>query len=934
MKKFEVIIIILIVFILSSCASVKGEVKNEELDSMELFYETDFSSYDGAFNPLGRGEINEIRDGVLHLKAAADGRAAHGRLERIYGNNSITTFKIKFEEKVSAHINFLQMNGDRFMLCFFSKYRLDFNSIIASKVVEHAAKKISLKPGRWYDIAVSIIDYKASVYIDGVKIGTVALDKRLPEKSYMSFECHEEYWVDDLRIAREPVVMKEEPAAMKEEQVVMREEQVAVARGNILYETDFSRDDGAFNPLERGEINEIREGVLHLKAAEDGRVAWAYLKKFYGNNSATKFRIEFAKQVKAHVNLLQMKGDRLLVYFGENHLEFITFLNNKEIQSYSEKVKLTTGRYYDITVSIIDYTASVAIDGVKIGTVALDRRLPTKGYMSFECHEEYWVDALKIVEGPVEIIEEPIEIVEEPVETKEEPVAVVREPRGEGLELTDVEFENIFPVFFKYYDEYPIGKGVLRNYEANPISDIEVKLFIKQYMDNPKICGAPTEMKAGEKKEIKLNALFTNKVLEITEGTKVSTNITIEYKLRGKAHTTEKLDTLRIQNRNAMTWEDDRRAAAFVTAKDPVVLKFSKNISGMIKEKGSKAINANLRMAMALHEALTLYGMSYVVDPTTPYKEFSKMRQEIDFLQFPKQSLDYKAGDCDDLSILNCALLESVGIETALITIPGHIFMAFSVDMKPDEARKRFLRADELIFREDKTWIPVEITEIGGGFLKAWQRGAKQWRENVARGQAGFYPMHEAWGIYEPVGLPGEVIHLTLPDRDSIVSAYLQELIKFIDREIYPQVAKVQAEIKKSKANSKDVNKLGILYARYGLTDRAEREFKKILEKNKSFIPALVNLGNICYLNNDMKNALKYYERAYKVAPKNPRVLLCIARTNHELENYGLVKETYSRLKELNPDLAYQFSYLDLRGEEAVRAAEISKVQEVVIWEE
>lgn len=130
---------------------------------------------------------------------------------------------------------------------------------------------------------------------------------------------------------------------------------------------------------------------------------------------------------------------------------------------------------------------------------------------------------------------------------------------------------------------------------------------------------------------------------------------------------------------------------------------------------------------MALHETLTLYGLNYVIDPTTPYKEFSKKRQEIDFLQFPKQSLDYRAGDCDDLSILNCALLGSVGIETAFITIPGHIFMAFSIDMTPDEARKRFLRADELIFREDKTWIPVEITEIGGGFLKAWQRGAKQW---------------------------------------------------------------------------------------------------------------------------------------------------------------------------------------------------------------
>ena len=33
-----------------------------------------------------------------------------------------------------------------------------------------------------------------------------------------------------------------------------------------------------------------------------------------------------------------------------------------------------------------------------------------------------------------------------------------------------------------------------------------------------------------------------------------------------------------------------------------------------------------------------------------------------------KQTLEYRAGDCDDLSILYSALLESVGVETAFIT--------------------------------------------------------------------------------------------------------------------------------------------------------------------------------------------------------------------------------------------------------------------------
>jgi len=470
------------------------------------------------------------------------------------------------------------------------------------------------------------------------------------------------------------------------------------------------------------------------------------------------------------------------------------------------------------------------------------------------------------------------------------PQPLTEKPSGiEGLEhisLENVIFKDIFPVFFKYYDNNPVGSAVLKNISDRDIRDLKVSLFVKQYMDAPRECASIPELKAGEDKQVELSALFTEKVLEITESTKVTAQILISYKYSGEKYSGGLAETIRLYDRNATQWDDNRKAAAFVTAKDPAVLKFSKNIAGLIKGKGSRAVNENLRMAVGIHEALALYGMSYVVDPKTPYKDFSKNKQAVDFLQFPRQTLEYRAGDCDDLSILTCSLMEAVGIETAFITVPGHIFMAFSLDITPDEARKRFSRADELIFREGKAWIPVEVTMIEGGFLKAWQEGAKEWREAIAREVEGFYPMHEAWKVYEPVGLPGAT-DIALPNRAKVTIAYLEEVTKFIDREIYPQVAKLQAEIKRSGGAPNSINRLGVLYARYGLYDRAEREFKKVLSKNGNYVPALINLGNIHYLNKDMKGALSYYNKAYTVAPDNPKVLLCVARANHELENYG-----------------------------------------------
>ncbi len=506
-------------------------------------------------------------------------------------------------------------------------------------------------------------------------------------------------------------------------------------------------------------------------------------------------------------------------------------------------------------------------------------------------------------------------------------------PSGDMIEIENIEFVPIFPVFFKYYDDNPVAKATIYNKGNLPLKDVKASLFIKRYMDDPKQYLVAESLEPGARKPIELFGLFADRILEISEGTKVTASITLEYDIAGQSRRVEFVESLRINNRNAMTWDDDRKAAAFVTAKDPAILKFSKNVVGMVKDMGGREVNANLIKAMGLHETLTLYGMSYVIDPTTPYVELSENKFTIDFLQFPRQTLDYKAGDCDDLSILYCALLESLGIETAFVTVPGHIYAAFSLGIEPDEARKMFLYPDDFIIRDDKVWLPVEVTQIGDGFLKAWQTGAKEWREFDPKGQTGFFPIHDAWQTYEPVGFLADVSEISLPPENVIVEAHVKELTRFVEREIGPRIRKLQADIERTQGNVRVRNKMGVLYARYGLDDKAEQEFNKILEQ-KEYLPALINIGNLYYLKDDAEKALEYYERAAIIAPNKPKVLLFVARANHALENYDETKHSYTKLKELDPELASRFAYLDLKGEEADRAAEIGQIKSVVIWEE
>jgi tetratricopeptide (TPR) repeat protein/outer membrane biosynthesis protein TonB len=505
--------------------------------------------------------------------------------------------------------------------------------------------------------------------------------------------------------------------------------------------------------------------------------------------------------------------------------------------------------------------------------------------------------------------------------------------RGRGLVMEDVSIAGIFPIFHTYYDDHPVGTLTLTNTEYSTISNITVSFIIRQYMDAPKECATLPTLGAGEQKKVDIYALFKNTLLDITQATKVAGEISVSYSVAGKQNTLTKVETIRIYDRNAMTWDDDRKAAAFVTPKEPAVLIFSNNINALLKGKMNRAVDKNLQVAVALHDALRLYGISYVSNPLTPYAVTSQDKSVVDTLKFPRQTFDYRSGDCSDLSILYSALMESVQIETAFITIPGHIFMAFALRDTPEDIRRTFTQTDELIFRNDKVWVPIEVTERDKSFMGAWQEGAKEWRDNLSKGQAGFYPVHEAWAIYEPVGLPGSGTAPALPDAAQLVKDFRGDVTALVDREIFTRVAELQAAITKSQESPKSVNVLGVLYARYDLLEKAEREFKKAIAKGE-FSPALLNLGNLSYRNGDMEAAIAFYTRANKKDPKNPLALLGIARASHEIENYATVKKAFAELKVLDADLASRFAYLELKGEEATRAAEISEVKDTVIWQE
>ncbi len=421
------------------------------------------------------------------------------------------------------------------------------------------------------------------------------------------------------------------------------------------------------------------------------------------------------------------------------------------------------------------------------------------------------------------------------------------------LQIIDPRFEPVFPVFFKWYDSNPAGTVVIVNKENREIRNVKASIFVKEFMDAPKVFAEIPVLAKGEAKEVPVQALFTDSVLGITESTKVAAEIEVSYELGNGTLKAMRVETLRVLDRNAMNWADDRRAASFVTAKDPVILALAKDVAGAVREAGGAGSDLDLRIAMGIYQALGLYGMKYVIDPASSYVDFSKNESAVDFLQFPRQTLQYKSGDCDDLTILYAALLESVGVETAFITVPGHILAAVALPMTPEEAERTFSRLDRYIVDKGKTYIPVETTIFARGFNAAWAEGARQWR--LGGTEARLIPVRDAWKTYEAVGLREDAPSLSYPAARAVVASYRGELDRFVSDELVPQVARLQEEIKRSGASSRNLNRLGVLYARYGKYAEAEVEFQKVVKRNEEYVPTLVNMANIALIRGDAKAA-------------------------------------------------------------------------------
>jgi len=317
---------------------------------------------------------------------------------------------------------------------------------------------------------------------------------------------------------------------------------------------------------------------------------------------------------------------------------------------------------------------------------------------------------------------------------------------GPRVHVDEVKLENLFPARIGYYAENPLGKVALRNDGASDIADVRLEISLGELSGGAQTLRVGT-VPAHGRVEVPLKlVLERSKLLEVSQRRPARADMAILTGGERQSFT----EPVVLWDRNAIDWNVGDSVAAFVTHKDPVVRAFADRAL-KLEDGLPGSLPSSVRSAAAVFDAILSLGVQYRKDPLSPYGA-----QAIDTVQFPRETLQRRAGDCDDLSTLYAAVMQAAGQDVRLVLTPGHIFVAVSSGLPMSHAAERLGGAGRAVEIDGSAFIPVEVTKLDGGFAAAWQAGI----EELGRygGKATFINVPSAWRTYPPFPMdaPGE----------------------------------------------------------------------------------------------------------------------------------------------------------------------------------
>ena len=469
------------------------------------------------------------------------------------------------------------------------------------------------------------------------------------------------------------------------------------------------------------------------------------------------------------------------------------------------------------------------------------------------------------------------------------------------LEIEVVSLKDVFSNSYKQYERDGVGLIRLTNNTDKKMDKIRVSFVLKNFMDFATE-GKVSRLLPGESEELPLKAVFNNSILTMTEDSAVQALIEASYFDNGKRETYSRNATVNVYDKHRLTWDERERFSVFVTPKDEPVLNLARAIVSEYRETKDEA-----QLAAALFNGLGVFGLTYIQDPSNPYQITSGQAHTVDYLQFPRETLERKSGDCDDLVAVYSSGLESMGIATRVLEVPGHMLMMFATGIPADG--DGYTMNNLYVIHEGMLWIPVETTLVGNSFIKAWEKGSETYYKYKDNGLS-VLDIHSAWENFKPASLPSSDWKVSGLTRAVIEKKYPGDSVSVLKISSQIQTRRY-LDILKEKPGNIDANlQTGIILARIGDRNEAMKYFDKVLGLDAKNAAALNNRGNLLMIESKYQEAVNAYRAAAQASPQDSLIQINLARAYKRLGHNKSAKSAFLKAKKLDPAVQKQYRTL------------------------
>lgn len=463
--------------------------------------------------------------------------------------------------------------------------------------------------------------------------------------------------------------------------------------------------------------------------------------------------------------------------------------------------------------------------------------------------------------------------------------------------LRKLQLEPVFAAAYKKYADEPFGSVIVENVGQRNYDDLTLTFRVKGYMDFATQHDID-ELAAGDKKRIDLKAAFNNKMLDIDEDTGLQSEVALAYGAAGEADSIRLTQRLTVYGKNSILWGRDAMVGAFVTPRDDTVRDFVRRVVNEHRPEPGP-LSEPVVTAMTLYDALSAHGMEYVVDPNSPFAEVED--DKIDYVQYPRESLRLKTGDCDDLSVLLSAALQNLGIETAMVQVPGHLFMMFNTGLAADKRDRVSADPDLTVVRDGEVWVPLEATLISESFADAWAEGAAKYTRHDRSGDLEVVTLERAWQQFEPVTLGPSNESVEIPQPSTVGPLVERDRELLLEKSIQRLTKPYRAMLATNPADRQARLQIAILQGRYGLYEEALAGFAEILAEHPGDSAALNNRANVFFKQGKIDKAIETYRQAETQAPNDAGIKVNLARAYYQRGDLGSAREKLAKAERIDP---------------------------------